>query len=218
MSKNKIAIPPSHYFWIFLIASILGAYYEEILHIVYHFFKYRVFDYSRRRGVFWGPISLVYGFGAIMFLFLLGRKERSKTEIFLKSALLGGMAEYLMSFIQELMTKTTSWDYSDKFLNIQGRTTIPYMLYWGLAGLLLIKWLYPKISRIISKVHKKTYKTITTILFVIVFLDLFVTWTALIRKELKDKGIPPYTPLGIFYDEYFDEDYIESKFPNAEDT
>ncbi len=217
MYQKTRKIPLSHYFWIFLLASVIGTYYEEILHIVNYFMKHHTFHYSRRSGLFWGPISPVYGFGAVLFLFILGRKERSKPKLFVWSAIIGGLAEYLMSIAQELLTGTTSWDYSDKFLNIQGRTTIPYMLGWGLAGLILVAWVYPKIVKLLSKIPEKPYKIITSILFVLVFVDILITWTAVARKEMKDRGIEPYTFIGEFYDSHFDEEYIEKKYPNTEE-
>ena len=218
MKKEKKRIPPSHYFWIFLIASVIGTYYEEILHIIYHAIKYHEFDYSRRSGLFWGPLSPVYGFGAALFLFLLGRKERGKMKTFAWAAILGGVAEYAMSVIQEIVTGTTSWDYSDKFLNIHGRTTVIYMLYWGVAGLILIVWLYPQLAKLLSKIPEKIFHPVTGILFALCLVDILISWTALARNEMKEKGIPAYTFIGKFYDEHFDEEYIRKRYPNMEEN
>lgn len=219
MSKEdeKIKIPFGHYFWIFLIVSVIGTYYEEGLYIVRHLFKYGTFAYSRRSGLFWGPINPVYGIGACMNLFLLGRKKKSKINIFIWSSIIGGVAEYILSFIQEHLVGTTSWDYSSKFLNIQGRTTITFMIAWGLFGLISITWLYPKISHLLMKIKSHIYCILTSILFIFIFFDMFITYTAFVRLEMMEKGIPPYTIVGEFYDNHFNKDYIKKKYPNMKE-
>lgn len=216
MKKKKITF--DKYFWLFLVCSVIGTFYEEIVYIVEYFIDNGRFGWSRRSGVFWGPISPVYGFGAIFMLFFLGKKDEAKWKVFLKASLLGGIAEFGLSYIQELVTDTRSWDYSSKFLNIDGRTTIPYMLGWGLAGLLLIKWLYPLMCRWFEKIPNNIYHTITPLLVTIVFLDLFITWTALGRKELRDKGVEPYSFIGEYYDIFFNDDFIKKKYPNMKES
>lgn len=212
---NKIKL--SHYFWVFLIVSLGGTIYEELLHIVLYFFKTGTFNWSRRSGLFYTPLSPVYGFGAVGLLFLLGRKDYSKTKIYIGASLLGGIAEYCMSIIQEWVTGTTSWDYSNKFLNIGGRTTVIYMLAWGLAGLVLIKWFYPKIRQTLNRMSACTYKIVTSILFTLVLLDISVSWTALIRRELRHRGIEPYTIVGHLCDKYYTDEFVESRYPNMEE-
>lgn len=207
-------ISPSKYFWIFIIGSVFGAYYEEILHIVRYFRRYGVFDYSPRRGVFWGPLSPVYGLGALMMSMVLVRKNDKASATFLKSALLGGLVEYIISFLQEFFLGTTSWNYDNKILSIGGRTTIPYMMFWGLLGILFIKFIYPLLSKIIDEIPREIYKKLTVIFVIFVSIDIFVSWTALGRQTLRHMGFEPITQVGELYDKYFDDEYIKEKFPN----
>lgn len=215
MNRKKITF--LKYFWIFLVCSIIGTLYEEFMHIFWYFVKHGDFNWSRRSGVFFGPINPVYGFGAVIMLLVIGIKKEKNWKVFIKSFFLGGAIEFIFSFLQELISGTTSWDYSNKFLNIGGRTTIPYMFFWGLAGLLLIKWLYPFIERCLEKLPYHIYKVLSIILIILVSIDLLITWSALLRKELRDKGIAPYTFVGELYDEYFDDEYIKNKYPNMLD-
>lgn len=217
MDKDKIHIPFHHYFWIFTICSFFGTIYEEIFHIINYLIKYGRVDWSRRSGLFWGPLSPVYGFGAVFLLLTLGRKDRKNIRTYIYASLLGGLAEYVMSYAQEWVTGTNSWNYSEKFLNIGGRTSVIYMLGWGLAGLVLIKWLYPKVRECIAKIPRTFYKLSTAVLVVLIAFDLVVSWTALARMELRHKGIEPYTFIGEFYDDHFDDDYIKKKYPNMEE-
>ena len=55
--------------------------------------------------------------------------------------LLGGITEYLCSYIQEKAFGTISWDYSYLLFNINGRTSLLHCTYWGIAGILYITYI-----------------------------------------------------------------------------
>lgn len=205
------------YFWVFVIVSILGTYYEEILHAFIHLFRDGMFDWSRRRGLFWGPFSPVYGLGAIFLLFFLKKDRHKKWKLFIGASLLGGITEFVLSLLQEWLLGTRSWNYSGMFLNIDGRTTVPFMVGWGIAGVVLISWFYPKLDDFFKRIPQKIYKTGTILVMILVFLDIGITVSAIARMELRQKGILPYTFVGKLYDEYFTDEYIEEKYPNTEE-
>lgn len=201
-------------FWVFLIGSIFGAFYEETLFIIRNLIHYGVFVWQPRRGVFWGPISPVYGFGATIMCLVLVRDNDSTFKTFIKASLLGGFVEYIISFLQEAFLHTTSWDYSDRFLNINGRTTIPYMLFWGLLGVCFVKFCYPYLSSWLSSLTNKLSDKVTIILIILLSLDMLISWTALIRQTFRYYDVPAYSIVGKIYDKYFDDEYLLKKFPN----
>lgn len=213
--KEKRKFPWSELFWIFLIGSVIGAYWEEFLHVYRYYKRHAAFDYSVRRGVFWGPISPIYGAGAVlMTVFLVGKKDKSEVT-FLKAAFIGGALEYVISFFQEYVLGTSSWNYDAKLLSIGGRTNIPYMLFWGLLGLIFLKFVYPLLKKMIDKIPKKIFKPLTIGLVVLLSIDILISWTALGRQTLRHNDVKPFTFIGEYYDEHFDDDYIKKKFPNT---
>lgn len=201
-------------FFIFLIGSVFGSLYEEILHLIQVWWATGQLDWSLRRGVIYGPFNVIYGFGAAVMIYLLMRKPYKIWEIFLMSAVLGGVVEYLVSFLQEVFTHTASWDYSNRFLNIGGRTTIPYMMFWGLLGILLVKVVYPLLSKLIERIPVDLGNTLYVVLAVFMVLNMLVSWTAIIRQTLRHNHVPAFTPVGEFYDEYYNDDYLQHYFPN----
>ena len=70
-------------------------------------------------------------FCKLFWIFLLG------------SMLLGGMVEYLCSFVQEVSFGTLSWEYSGTFMNLNGRTNLMFAFFWGALGLLWMQVFYP---------------------------------------------------------------------------
>lgn len=199
-------------FIFFLIGCIVGTYYEEILNYVVNGV------WESRRGIIYGPFNPVYGIGLATFIILLGKnsKQRSWVKTWMFSALIGGGTEFLLSLLGETLFNSTSWDYSHHFLNIFGRTTIPFMIVWGLAGLLLMRYVYPFICRLLTRIPVKMGKRIVPILVVLISLDMFVSYTALIRQGLRKQGIPPSTELGKLYDKIYTDEFLYTVYPNME--
>ena len=44
------------------------------------------------------------------------------------------------SYFQELLFGTISWDYSNLWFNINGRTSLLHCTYWGIGGVLFMKY------------------------------------------------------------------------------
>ena len=109
---------------------------------------------------------------------------------------------------------TVSWDYSDEFLNIFGRTTIPYAFVWGLLALVLVKIFYPSISGIIESLPKKFGTILTNILIVLLTLDFIISWGALFRQTFRHNGYPPITVVGEFFDKYYSDEVLKESYTN----
>ena len=201
-------------FFVFLIGSIIGAYYEQIYNLITTYLSTHEIVWSLRRGVVYGPFNVIYGFGAACMSYVLLKKDYKWYQIIARAGILGGMIEYILSFLQEVFIHTTSWDYSGKFLNINGRTTLPFMLVWGLLGLLFVKVVYPFVSSLIEKIPVHIGNICFKILLVFMIINMFLSWTALIRQALRKNHYPAYTFLGRFYDTYYTDEFLSKYFPN----
>lgn len=203
-------------FFIFLIASVIGTIYEDLLIFVRSFLETGVGVWMTHRGVIYGPFNVIYGFGAALMCWLLLRKPYKNWQIFLYSALMGGAVEYLLSLGQELVLGTRSWDYSGSFLNLNGRTTIPIMLIWGVMGLIFIKVVYPWVSDLIERIPPTIGENLYIILLIFMIFNMVISWSALIRQNLRHYEIRPLTPLGEFYDRYYPDEFLRKYYTNME--
>ena len=147
-------------------------------------------------------------------IYILGGKPRQKIEYFYIGSLIGGTFEYIISFLQETFTGTTSWDYSTYFLNINGRTTIPYMLFWGLLCYILMVKIYPFITRKLEKVPQKLGNTIYHILLVVVTIDMIISFSACIRMGLRHEGYSPLTKYGEILDKVYNDERMKKSYTN----
>lgn len=201
-------------FWIFVIASIFGTYYEQILNSITVYLQTNEFVWEFRRGVLYGPFSPIYGAGAVLMIWLLGRKKRKPWKTILYGGLLGGSFEYLISVLQEIFVGSTSWNYSGQFLNIHGRTTVPIMIAWGIMCFIFIDKIYPYLSYYIEKVPYQFGMTISKVVILLLCMDMFISWTALFRQYMRTLNHPPFTFVGEIYDRVYNDAVLEHHFPN----
>lgn len=205
-------------FFIFLIASIIGAFYEQILNLIIVYFKYNRIVWENRRGVIYGPFNVIYGFGSVVMIQLLASKNYKSWQLFLYGCLLGSGVEYLIGFLQETFTQTISWNYSNHFLNINGRTSFKIMLVWGLFTLLFIKKVYPFLSKYIEKIPYNLGMMLTKILVIFMIFNMIISWGAIIRQTLRKNEVPPITSVGRFFDEHYPDEFLQRYFPNMIST
>lgn len=212
--KNFNGLTKEKYLYVFLIMSILGYIYEYILEGIINLVKYYSFTAYPHKGVIYGPFNIIYGFGTIIMMFLFVNKNKKWYKILIESSLFLGLFEYLVSFFQESFTGETSWDYSNTFLNINGRTSVPIMLIWGVFTLIFIKLIYPTISKLIEHIPYRLGTISFYILFVLMSLNIFITWTSLYRMAKRKEGHKPVTVIGVIYDKIYPNYYLDKLFPH----
>lgn len=90
------------------------------------------------------PFAPIYGFGALIVLFLhpLIASWPLLIQFFILSAILG-VFEYLSALYCEIVLRKKLWDYSSNPFNLHGRTDIVHILAWGILALILIYFAHP---------------------------------------------------------------------------
>ena len=183
-------------FWSFIIGSIAGFIFE----VTVVFFQKGHFEL--RQGLIYGPFIPVYGIGAMCYYIVLSKiKIKNKVQIFLITMVLGGITEYLCSFIQEKAFGTISWDYSYLPFNINGRTSLLHCIYWGIGGVLYITYIEPLLNKLIDKTNMKAFDLITIILSIFIVFDISISWMAADRQTERKNNIEPENHLDLFLDE-----------------
>lgn len=195
-------------FWIFLVGCVFGCLIEMINHYISHG------DWVSRKGLIYGPLNPVYGFGAVIFTVFLVR-IKNPVWIFVGGMLLGGGFEYLCSFIQEHVFGTISWDYSHKPFNIGGRTTLSYMFIWGVLALIFVKGIYPFISNLLEKMPIKIGNILTICLLIFLIIDAIISITACLRYKERQENIPPSNNVEVFLDKHYPDNRIDEIFENS---
>ena len=143
-----------------------------------------------------------------MFTALLYKyKEKSDRYIFMLGTVLGGAYEYACSIFTELVFGTVFWDYSKMPFNLNGRINLLYCFFWGIATVVWFKRIYPFLSNLIEKLPIAFGTVFTWIIVVFMVLNMFMSLSALIRYDQRDKKIPASN----FFERYLDTHYNDQK-------
>lgn len=133
---------------------IAGSFAGVVVEILWCLFRNGYIE--SRSGLVYGPFNPVYGIGAVVMTLALYRyRNRSSSISFFGGAVVGSVIEYLLSWGQETLFGSTSWDYSRMPFNLDGRICLLYSLFWGILGVLWIKSLYPRVAQVILKIPNR---------------------------------------------------------------
>lgn len=170
-----------------------------------------------RSSVVYGPFSIVWGLGCAFLTAILYRiRNKNDSYIFIAGTLLGGVYEYICSVFTELVFGTVFWDYSKFAFNLGGRINLLYCFFWGIAAVVWMKLLYPKLSAWIEKIPMKAGKIICTVMLVFMIFDCLLSAMALDRyTERNTTGKQAQNEVESFLDEHFGDERMERIYPNA---
>lgn len=205
--NQKHSMVKYRYFYVFLLGGFFGTLYEEILTILV------TGAWESRAGMLLLPFNPLYGFGAVGFVLVLSRFKQWYHQI-TYGAILGGTLEYVCSWLQEVVSGTSSWNYNNVFTNIDGRTTVVFALSWGFMGFALVQFVYPLIIKLLKNIPYKVGNIITIILICVFAFLVLLTFAALIRCNLSRNGVEPVTFIGKLLDKYLPQQYLQKCFPN----
>ncbi len=197
-------------FWLFLIGAFAGDIVETI------FCRITAGVWMSRSSLVWGPFSIVWGLAiALVTILLYKDKDKQEHHIFWVGVFLGGAYEYICSVFTEIVFGKVFWDYSEMPFNLGGRINLLYCFFWGIAAVVWIKGLYPKVSQLIDAILRKTRWVLTGCFMVFMVLNIFVSVLALMRYDTRANGNAAVHGWERVMDKYFDDARMERIYPNA---
>lgn len=173
----------------FIIYSFIGF----VIETLFALFMYNVLE--SRQSFLYGPFCGIYGVGAVIMIMFLNKYFNKNNHIlFLGGFIVGSVVEYLISLIGEMMLNVRWWDYSNRFLNINGRICLLYSIFWGLLAIYLMRVINPRVDKLINwlktKININVAKTLTLITTILLFIDCVASGFAisfcLIRKSVEN--------------------------------
>ena len=206
-------------FWIFVVASVIGLVLETIYHVV-------IVDpghYQDRAGLLFGPFSPIYGVGAVLMTMALNRFHKAPlVVVFLVSAVIGGLFEFVASWFFQFAFGLVAWDYTGSTLFglcpdpvavlFQGRTSTLFMCMWGVLGLAWIKLLLPWMLRLVNLIPWNWRYTLTTICAALMVADCMMTLLSFDCWYERMAGNQPESAMEQFMARNFDNEYMAERF------
>lgn len=189
-------------FIIFILGSLAGSVIETIVGVFQNGYI------EIRQGVLYGPFVPVYGVGAVVFYYGLSQ-WKSKKAVFFMGMLLGGITEFVYSFVQESWFGGVSWDYSNLLFNIQGRTSLLHCIYWGIFALVFYQWLIPFFHQFMEKIQRPKIKYVTAVILVLMLCNIGISTMAGIRNYERKKHIQATNVIEEFLDDTYPQTVVD---------
>ncbi|WP_051656736.1 putative ABC transporter permease [Butyrivibrio sp. AE3004] len=167
----------------FVIYSFVGWVYECIYCTVKE-------GHWRNRGFLFGPICPIYGTGAVLCSIVFGYLPWFRGipynmipiwKIFLICAVGSIILEYSTSYFLEKRFHAVWWEYNDIPLNINGRVCVPATVGFGVAGVLVTRFVLPFSEKVKAMVNPYVAEVIALLLMAYLAADLVLTVSSLIH-------------------------------------
>jgi len=170
----------SNYIVYFFLYCVIGWIYEVFLEVVVYRWGFS------NRGVLFGPWLPVYGFGALIFIFLIypliKNKKYPKKLYYIPLVFLGCMVaattlELITSYICEFFSGSWPWQtYADYKINFQARIALSPSIRFGIGGVAFLYLLQPLFEKICKKLGEKRVKIFSIIILIVLGIDAFYSF------------------------------------------
>lgn len=105
-----------------------------------------VLTYENRKPVFnrgfgHGPFCIIYGFGALGAVWLLGPMSGSVVKLYFASMVMATVMELITAAMMIRLFGCLWWDYSKKPFNYKGVICLESSLAWGILGIIFVRFL-----------------------------------------------------------------------------
>ena len=159
--------------------------------------------------------KLVWGLGAVILTVVLSRvKRQNNISIFISGFFFGGVFEYLCSVFTEVFFGMKFWDYSYMPFNIDGRTNLLFMFFWGIVALVWFRFVYPPLSKTIEKIPPVTGSVLAFIIMAFFICNGIVTSMVMIRTTGRKKQPVARNVIEQFIDNEYPNDVVRKLWPN----
>lgn len=154
--------------------NFLNIFYSFVIYSFFGWLVETIFVSLKRKqfvnmGFLDGPLSPIYGFGALTLIFLVFPFRFNILLFFIISIILTSIIEYITSLFFEKTFHIVWWNYSKEPFNINGRVCLKNSLYWGLLSIITLLFIHPSIRPLIYFLSKNL-NVFGIFLFIIFFL------------------------------------------------
>lgn len=156
------------YFLWFMIYSFVGWCYESAIcsQVKYHKFL--------NRGFLRGPWIPIYGAGAVLNYWLIGRIG-NVPGIFLAAMFTSGAVEYLTSYAMERLFHKRWWDYTRYRYNLNGRICLYGCVIFGAANVVMLRFIHPGVMALTARIPERVLTVTALLLYLMFMADVIYT-------------------------------------------
>lgn len=135
------------------------------------------------RGFLNGPICPIYGIGVVAVVLLLMPYKNQLFILYVVSIIVVTALEWVTGFILEKLFHSKWWDYSNMPLNLNGYVCLLFSLIWGVACVVIVKWIHPLIYKGVKILPDWLGTVLLVVLGIGILADLYVTVTNILKMN-----------------------------------
>lgn len=129
------------------------------------------------RGFLYGPYCPIYGLTILFMVILFSGRYKNIFTLFLSCALAATVLEYFTSYWMETVFDRRWWNYSDMFLNINGRVCMGASALFGLCGVIFVRYIHPAIVRYINRTFSDMFiRKINRVILLLFIIDILASF------------------------------------------
>ena len=134
------------------------------------------------RGFLNGPLTPIYGFGAIGLIFLL-QDIKTVSLVFLSGVVATSFLEYVASYLLELIFDMHWWDYSGDKYNLNGRIKLKNSILFGILSIILMYFIHPLVINLLSMLSYFNKQVLSVTLFIAITIDTVITVSSIFNLK-----------------------------------
>lgn len=158
----------SQWILIFFIYSFLGWIWEST-------FKSIKQKKLVNRGYLNGPWLPIYGFGAIIILYVTLPFKNDNLLIFILGMISASVFELVVGYVMEKLFHARYWDYTKIPFNIKGYIALPVSILWGFFSLILVNLIDAPVYDLVSNIKFHYLYVIDAFLLVLLVVDTILS-------------------------------------------
>ncbi len=164
--------------WYFFIYAFLG-WCSEVVYATLNSGKFV------NRGFLNGPYCPIYGVGVLLVAAALEPVAENLPLLFFGSVLVTTLLELVTGFLLERIFNAKWWDYTEEHFNFRGYICVKFSLLWGLACMLVIRVIFPMITRFVHWIPHTLGIVLLVVLTAGFAADLGMTVTGILKIKKK---------------------------------
>jgi uncharacterized membrane protein len=133
------------------------------------------------RGFLKGPVLPIYGSGAICVLVVTIPFQGNNPAMFLVGMVAATVLEYVTGAVMERIFRVRYWDYTGKFLNVNGYICFKSTVCWGFMTLLVVDVLQEWVAKLVTAIEEQYLSGLALLITIAVTADFVTSFHAAIR-------------------------------------
>ncbi|NLO08768.1 MAG: putative ABC transporter permease [Clostridiales bacterium] len=153
----------------FIIYSVMGWTYETV-------FTFLIKGDLTNRGFLFGPLCPIYGLSILIMILICPDRGKNIVSLIIKCAFVATTMEYITSSWMERFFAKRWWDYSDMFMNVNGRICLGASVLFGVLGAIFVRYIHPALVSLTNRISNRVMRIFDRTVLILFLYDILLSF------------------------------------------